>query len=86
MEEINTGKTEVAQVTRRAAIAKAAQVAVTAPAVAVLLNAYTQNAFAQVNPYAAARAGDDASLGDDFQSRVTVGDNFITLGDDYTGP
>jgi hypothetical protein len=38
---------------RRDLVKKSAQVAVTAPAVAMLLNASTKQAFAQINPYSA---------------------------------
>ena len=38
---------------RRELVKKSAQVAVTAPAVAMLLNASTKQAFAQVSPYQA---------------------------------
>ena len=38
---------------RRDLVKKSAQVAVTAPAVAILLNASTKQAFAQVSPYQA---------------------------------
>ncbi len=79
-EEINTGKSEAAPLSRRDVVTKAAQVAVTAPAVAVLLNAYSQNAFAQRTIYS---LGDNASLGDNFQS---LGDDFTSAnqtGDDF---
>jgi hypothetical protein len=50
-DETNTGKTEVAPPSRRTVITTAAQVAVTAPAVALLLNATSKSAFAQVSAY-----------------------------------
>ena len=47
-DETNTGKTELAPPSRREVVTKAAQVAVTAPAVALLLNATSKSAFAQI--------------------------------------
>jgi hypothetical protein len=47
-DETNTGKTELTSPSRRAVVTKAAQVAVTAPAVALLLNAKSKSAFAQI--------------------------------------
>jgi hypothetical protein len=52
-DETNTGKTELTPPSRRAVVTKAAQVAVTAPAVALLLNASAKSAFAQISPYTA---------------------------------
>jgi hypothetical protein len=52
-DETNIGKTELAPPSRRDVVTKAAQVAVTAPAVALLLNASAKSAFAQVSPYMA---------------------------------
>lgn len=46
-DETNIAKTEPPSPSRRAVVAKAAQVAVTAPAVVLLLNASTKSAFAQ---------------------------------------
>lgn len=54
-DETNTGKTELAPPSRRAVVTKAAQVAVTAPAVALLLNASAKSAFAQISPYTASQ-------------------------------
>ena len=47
-DETNPGKTELAPPSRREVVTKAAQVAVTAPAVALLLNATSKSAFAQI--------------------------------------
>lgn len=52
-DETNTDKTEPASPSRRTVVTTAAQVAVTAPAVALLLNATSKSAFAQVSPYIA---------------------------------
>src|SRR3954470_17722812 len=52
-DETNSGKTELTSPSRREVVTKAAQVAVTAPAVALLLNATSKNAFAQASTYAA---------------------------------
>jgi len=65
------------QKTRRSAIRTAAQVAVTAPAVGLLLSAGTKSAMAQ-GVYG---LGDDSSSGDDFVSPSQPGDDF-TAGDD----
>jgi hypothetical protein len=50
-DETTSGKTELTPPSRRDVVTKAAQVAVTAPAVAVLLNASARNAFAQISIY-----------------------------------
>jgi len=50
-DETNTNKTELTPPSRRDVVTSAAKVAVTAPAVALLLNASSKSAFAQVNPY-----------------------------------
>ena len=50
-DDTTSHKTEPNSPSRREVVTKAAQVAVTAPAVAVLLNASTRNAFAQISPY-----------------------------------
>jgi hypothetical protein len=65
------------QTTRRSAIKTAAQVAVTAPAVGLLLSAGTKSAMAQ----AVYGLGDDSSAGDDYVSPSQTGDDF-TQGDD----
>lgn len=66
------------QKTRRSAIKTAAQVAVTAPAVGLLLSAGTKSAMAQTQyPN---QHGDDTLITDDFGQ-----DDTVTYGDD-TGP
>jgi len=50
-DEDNTRETPTTS--RRDLVKKSAQVAVTAPAVAMLLNASTKQAFAQISPYQA---------------------------------
>jgi hypothetical protein len=50
-DEANNRETETTS--RRDLVKKSAQVAVTAPAVAMLLNASTKQAFAQISPYQA---------------------------------
>jgi len=52
-DETNIAKIEPTSPSRRALMTKAAQVAVTAPAVALLLNASSKSAFAQITPYCA---------------------------------
>jgi hypothetical protein len=52
-DENNTHGPEATPPSRRDLVKKSAQVAVTAPAVALLLNASTKSAFAQVTPYEA---------------------------------
>jgi hypothetical protein len=64
-DETNTEKTELTPPSRRTVVTTAAQVAVTAPAVALLLNATSKSAFAQVSPYSASQLHilDDFSFG-----------------------
>jgi hypothetical protein len=50
-DETNTNNTELTPPSRRDVVTSAAKVAVTAPAVALLLNASSKSAFAQVTPY-----------------------------------
>ena len=52
-DETNIPGPEMTPPSRRDLVKKSAQVAVTAPAVALLLNAATKQAFAQVSPYQA---------------------------------
>ena len=66
-DETNPEKTELTPPSRRAVVTTAAQVAVTAPAVALLLNATSKNAFAQITPY----SGSILHILDDF----TFGNN-----------
>ena len=63
--------------TRRSAIRTAAQVAITAPAIGLLLSASTKSAMA-ASVYG---VGDDSTLGDDYVSPSNPGDDFV-LGDD----
>jgi hypothetical protein len=89
-------KKEVEQKTRRAVVKTAAQVAVTAPAVGLLLSASTKSALAQ-RSYGGVLLGDDASQTDhggpgnndssDPDVIFTSGtDDGITLGDDVGNP
>lgn len=69
------------QKSRRAAIRTAAQVAVTAPAVGLLLSASTKSAFAQAvydrkGGLPQCSGGDDCVAGDDYQSPSSHGDDF----------
>jgi len=52
-DENNINGPEITPPSRRELVRKSAQVAVTAPAVALLLNASTKQAFAQISPYSA---------------------------------
>jgi hypothetical protein len=52
-DETNTGNPELTPPSRRDVVTTAAQVAVTAPAVAVLLSATSKSAFAQISNYSA---------------------------------
>jgi hypothetical protein len=52
-DENNINGPEITPPSRRELVKKSAQVAVTAPAVALLLNASTKQAFAQISPYSA---------------------------------
>ena len=79
-DETNTGKTELAPPSRRAVVTKAAQVAVTAPAVALLLNASAKSAFAQISPYQASQNHilDDFTFGNNEEDidAIELGSNF----------
>ena len=65
---------------RRELVKKSAQVAVTAPAVAMLLNASTKQAFAQVSPYQATSLHilDDFTFGNNREDidSIALGSNF----------
>jgi len=79
-DEINTNNPQPTPPSRREVVTKAAQVAVTAPAVAVLLNASARNAFAQITPYTATASHilDDFTFGnteEDIDAR-NFGSNF----------
>jgi hypothetical protein len=79
-DETNTNKTELAPPSRRAVVTKAAQVAVTAPAVALLLNASAKSAFAQITPYQASQNHilDDFTFGNNEEDidAIELGSNF----------
>jgi hypothetical protein len=80
-DEANNRGTETPS--RRDLVKKSAQVAVTAPAVAMLLNASTKQAFAQISPYSASLAHilDDFTFGnnrEDIDAHAT-GSNFNGL-------
>src|SRR5215210_8468782 len=79
-DETNTNKTELTPPSRRAVMTTAAQVAVTAPAVALLLNASTKNAFAQITPYEASQIHilDDFTFGNNEEDidAIELGSNF----------
>ena len=81
MEENKIVPTEaLGQKTRRVFVKTAAQVAVTAPAVAMLLTASTKQAGAQVAPIYGLTVGDDGRVfnaDDSFQD-----DTFLVPGDD----
>ncbi len=79
-EENKIEETEVGKKTRRAVVTTAAQVAVTAPAVGLLLSASTMPAAAQITPYEASQKGilDDFTFGntnEDIDS-LRTGTNF----------
>jgi hypothetical protein len=65
---------------RRDLVKKSAQVAVTVPAVALLLNASTKQAFAQISPYSAAihHILDDFTFGNSSEDidAISLGSNF----------
>jgi hypothetical protein len=79
-DETNTGKTELTPPSRRDVVTTAAQVAVTAPAVALLLNASTKSAFAQISPYNASQNHilDDFTFGNNEEDvdAIATGSNF----------
>jgi hypothetical protein len=72
-DDTKIGKTELASPSRRDVVTSAAQVAVTAPTVALLLNAYSKHAFAQIPFYelvdggGVGRGGDDAPANNENQ-------------------
>ncbi len=76
--------TEVAQNTRRAFVRTSAAVAVTAPAVAMLLSASTTPASAQISPYQASSAHilDDFTFGNDHEDidALKTGTNLNSFG------
>ena len=81
-DEINAGKVQLTPPSRRAVVTKAAQVAVTAPAVALLLNASAKSAFAQITPYRMGQLHilDDSAFGNGEEEidAIELGSNFNT--------
>jgi hypothetical protein len=79
-DETNTGKTELTPPSRRDVVTTAAQVAVTAPAVALLLSASSKSAFATVNPYVN-HILDDFTFGNNEEDvdAIELGSNFNPL-------
>ncbi|MGE3781713.1 MAG: hypothetical protein AB7H71_03090 [Alphaproteobacteria bacterium] len=79
-DETNTPENEPTSPSRRTVVTTAAQVAVTAPAVALLLNATSKSAFAQVSPYSASvlHILDDFTFGNNEEDvdAVKLGSNF----------
>lgn len=77
-DEANTNGPE--NTSRRDLVKKSAQVAVTAPAVALLLNATTMQAFAQISPYSASMLHilDDFTFGNTHEDidAIELGSNF----------
>jgi hypothetical protein len=75
-DEANVPGTEATS--RRDLVKKSAQVAVTAPAVAMLLNASTKQAFAQAVPYNASHILDDFTFGNNKEDidALATGSNF----------
>jgi hypothetical protein len=75
-----TPEQEVVQKTRRAFVKTAAQVAVTAPAVGLLLSASTKPAAAQISPYQATQLHilDDFTFGNNEEDidAINLGSNF----------
>jgi hypothetical protein len=79
-DEANIRPTEITS--RRDLVKKSAQVAVTAPAVALLLNASTKQAFAQVSAYSASQL----HILDDFTTGNTHEDiDAHALGSNFNG-
>lgn len=79
-DENNADKTGVTPPSRRDFVKTSAQVAVTAPAVAVLLNASTKRANAQISPYQASSMHilDDFTFGNTHEDidAISLGSNF----------
>jgi hypothetical protein len=95
-DEDNIPEPEVTPPSRRDLVKKSAQVAITAPAVALLLNASTKQAFAQVSPYEASikHILDDFTFGNTHEDidAIESGSNFAPPGfnnapqqDDHVG-
>ena len=81
-DENNINGPEITPPSRRELVKKSAQVAVTAPAVALLLNASTKQAFAQISPYTATSMHilDDFTFGNSNEDidAIHTGNNFNT--------
>jgi hypothetical protein len=79
-DENNINGPEITPPSRRELVKKSAQVAVTAPAVALLLNASTKQAFAQISPYSASvhHILDDFTFGNSLEDidATALGSNF----------
>jgi hypothetical protein len=93
-EENNINGPEITPPSRRELVKKSAQVAVTAPAVALLLNASTKQAFAQISPYSASvhHILDDFTFGNSNEDidAIEMNSNFNTRNsspqqDDHVG-
>jgi hypothetical protein len=93
-DENNINGPEITPPSRRELVKKSAQVAVTAPAVALLLNASTKQAFAQISPYSASvhHILDDFTFGNSNEDidAIAEGSNFNSLNgtpqqDDHIG-
>lgn len=88
-DEINPSGNEFTSPSRRTVVTTAAQVAVTAPAVALLLNATSKSAFAQISPYAPAGAAaarailDDSTFGNNEENVDGSPDHGIPSQDDH---
>jgi len=81
VDEDNSNKTEATLKSRRDVIKTSVQVAVTAPAVAMLLSASTKQAAAQITPYLCAGCGhilDDFTFGNEAEDidAINLGSNF----------
>jgi hypothetical protein len=79
-DETDTPNPEPTSPSRRTVVTTAAQVAVTAPAVALLLNATSKSAFAQISPYSASQIHilDDFTFGNNEEDvdGTKLGSNF----------
>lgn len=89
-DEVNPSGNEFTSPSRRTVVTTAAQVAVTAPAVALLLNATSKNAFAQISPYAPAGAAaaarailDDSTFGNNQEDIDASPNHGVAIQDDH---
>ena len=80
-DETHNCKTELTAPSRRALVTKTAQVAVTAPAVFLLLNAYSKNVFAQVPAYLSVQ--DTVNRGADTDTAVFIPVSNVPIQDDH---